>query len=349
MKTETHYIRLATEADAPALERLIHLSVQKLQAHCYSLAQMDAAMGAVFGVDRQLIRDGTYFVIEHDSMIIGCGGWSRRKAVFGGDRDRVGESELIDPQTEPARIRAFFVHPDWARRGVGSAILRACEKAIRAAGFDRITMVATLAGEPLYARFGYGIEERYEVPMRDGLTLPVLRMSKHLPPMIHSDISKATIQDVPDLLTLVNDCVAAMRAAGIEQWDEIYPNANNLTADIAASTLDVLRVGGVIVACITVDQNDDPMWHDLNWSADSEPAAAVHRLMVHPSQQRRGLAKQLMLHAEVVARAKGYRSIRLDTFLQNPAAMALYPRLGYRPTGTAMMCKGEFAGFEKLL
>jgi GNAT superfamily N-acetyltransferase len=349
MNTETHPIRLATEADVPELERLIQLSVQELQAHCYSRAQMDAAMGAVFGVDRQLIRDGTYFVIERYGLIIGCGGWSRRKAVFGGDRDRVGKSELIDPRTEPARIRAFFVHPDWARRGVGSAILRACEEAISAAGFDCITMVATLAGEPLYARFGYAVEERYEVPMRDGLTLPVVRMCKQLPRVMNSDISKATIRDLPDLLTLVNDCVAAMRAAGIEQWDEIYPSADNITADIAAGTLDFLRAGGVIVACITVDQNDDPLWQGLDWSADSEPAAAVHRLMVHPSQQGRGLAKQLMLHAETVARSRGCRSIRLDTFRQNPAAMALYPRLGYRPTGTAMMRKGEFAGFEKLL
>lgn len=116
MNLEIHPIRLATEADVPELERLILHSVRELQAHCYSQAQMDTAMGAVFGVDRQLIRDGTYFVIERDGIIIGCGGWSRRKAVFGGDQDRMGESELIDPRTEPARIRAFFVHPDWARR-----------------------------------------------------------------------------------------------------------------------------------------------------------------------------------------------------------------------------------------
>lgn len=167
--------------------------------------------------------------------------------------------------------------------------------------------------------------------------------------MINADISKATIQDLPDLLTLMKHCVAAMQVAGIKQWDEIYPSTDNITADIAAGTLDVLRAGGVIVACITVDQNYDPLWQHLNWSSDSEPAAAVHRLMVHPSQQGRGLAKQLMLHAEAVARFRGCRSIRLDTFLQNPAAMALYPRLGYRPTGTAMMRKGEFAGFEKLL
>jgi GNAT superfamily N-acetyltransferase len=175
-----HQVRLATEADVPELEALIQRSVHELQTPWYSQEQMNAAEGAVFGVDRQLIHDATYFVVVHAGAIIGCGGWSRRKAVFGGDRGRSGESELIDPQTDPARIRAFFVHPAWARRGIGSTLLQICEKAIRDAGFDRITMVATLAGEPLYARFGYAADERYEVPMRDGLTLPVVRMSKHL-------------------------------------------------------------------------------------------------------------------------------------------------------------------------
>ena len=182
MKAGVHQVRLATEGDVPELERLILRSVRELQAPYYSRAQMDAAEGSVFGVDRQLIRDGTYFVSEHEGIVIGCGGWSRRKSVYGGDRNRGGESALIDPRTDPARIRAFFVHPEWARRGVGSAILRACEDAIRAAGFDRIIMVATLAGEPLYARFGYAVDGREEVPLRDGLTLPVVRMSKRLTP-----------------------------------------------------------------------------------------------------------------------------------------------------------------------
>lgn len=114
--------------------------------------------------------------------MIGCGGWSRRTAVFGGDRARAEASGEIDPRTEPARIRAFFIHPRWARRGIGSAILRHCEEAIRAAGFTRIIMAATLTGEPLYAVHGYIFEERYEVPLRDGVMLPIIRMSKVLAP-----------------------------------------------------------------------------------------------------------------------------------------------------------------------
>jgi len=172
--------RLACENDILVLEELIPLSVRILQAPYYSAAQMEAAIGPVFGVDRQLIRDGTYFVVEHDGKIVGCGGWSRRKTLYGGDRGRDGEDEQLDPKRDPARIRAFFVHPAWARRGIGRSILVTCERAAIEAGFERAELVATLAGEPLYASFGYAVAERCEAPMTDGLSLPVVRMTKHL-------------------------------------------------------------------------------------------------------------------------------------------------------------------------
>jgi GNAT superfamily N-acetyltransferase len=172
--------RLATLADVPALEKLIPLSVFELQAPYYSEAQMAAAMGPVFGVDRQLISDGTYFVVEHESVIIGCGGWSQRKSLFGADSSRDGEDAMLHPSTDPARIRAFFIHPDWSRRGIGRAILSVCESAIIAAGFTCAELVATLAGEPLYRVCGYSEIERAEVPMAGGLTLPVVRMTKQL-------------------------------------------------------------------------------------------------------------------------------------------------------------------------
>jgi GNAT superfamily N-acetyltransferase len=173
-------LRLALEHDIPALEKLIPLSVRTLQPAHYSPAQMDAALGPVFGVDRQLILDGTYFFAARQGQIAGCGGWSGRKALFGGDRGRPGEDELLDPKCDPARIRAFFVHPRWMRRGLGSKILTACEVAIRAAGFQTAELVATLVGEALYAAFDYTVVERYEVPLAGGLSVPVVRMSKHL-------------------------------------------------------------------------------------------------------------------------------------------------------------------------
>jgi predicted N-acetyltransferase YhbS len=171
-------IRPARPDDVPALEELIPLSVRELMAGHYSPKQMAAALGPVFGVDRRLIDDGTYFVAEAGGRVVGCGGWSRRKAVFGGDRGRAGEDAYIDPATDPARIRAFFVHPDWARRGIGRALLRVCETAIRAAGFRDIVMVATLPGVPLYEATGYAVQERYEVKLTDELVLPVVRMGK---------------------------------------------------------------------------------------------------------------------------------------------------------------------------
>jgi GNAT superfamily N-acetyltransferase len=175
-------LRLATERDIATLEALIPLSVRVLQAGSYSAAQMEAALGPVFGVDRQLIRDGTYFVAESVAGVVGCGGWSRRRAEFGGDRARASEDVAIDPTRDPARIRAFFVHPDWTRRGMGRAILSACESAARSAGFRQAVLVATLAGEPLYAACGYAVAERYEVALPGGLGLPVVRMTKPLDP-----------------------------------------------------------------------------------------------------------------------------------------------------------------------
>jgi predicted N-acetyltransferase YhbS len=173
-------LRLAREADVPALEVLIPRSVRALQAPYYSQAQMDAALGTVFGVDRQLIRDGTYFVAEQGGEIVGCGGWSRRRSLYGGDGGRASEDELLDPQRDAARVRAFFVHPAWARRGIGRSIMAACERAIVEAGFRDVDLVATLAGEPLYASFGYSVVERYEIEMRGGLVLPVVRMARRM-------------------------------------------------------------------------------------------------------------------------------------------------------------------------
>ena len=171
-------LRLARESDAPALAALIPLSVRALQAPYYSAAQMEAALGPVFGVDRQLIRDGTYFVAEQNGLLIGCGGWSKRCSLYGGDESRAEADNELDPAKDAARIRAFFVHPGWARLGIGRGLMAACERAVQEAGFRRVDIVATLAGEPLYASCGCQVVERYEIAMTGGLRLPVVRMTK---------------------------------------------------------------------------------------------------------------------------------------------------------------------------
>jgi GNAT superfamily N-acetyltransferase len=173
-------LRLARESDIPQLEALIEHSVRELQAPYYSTAQMDGALGSVFGVDRQLIRDETYFVVEQEGALIASGGWSKRESLFGSDAARVKEDALLDPRSQSARIRAFFVQPEFARRGLAKAILQACEEAIRAAGFRRVELGSTLPGVPFYRAFDYQESERLEVPLLNGLSLPIVRMTKSL-------------------------------------------------------------------------------------------------------------------------------------------------------------------------
>ena len=176
-------IRLATPTDIPALEPLIVASVRGLQTRDYTAVEIEGALASVFGVDTQLIADGTYFVAQatEERVIAGCGGWSKRRTLFGADHWTHREDELLDPATDAAKIRAFFVHPDWARRGVGTAILDACEAAAIAAGFTRLEMGATLTGVPFYAARGYRASDRFNVPLTNGETLPIVRMKKTLP------------------------------------------------------------------------------------------------------------------------------------------------------------------------
>jgi GNAT superfamily N-acetyltransferase len=173
-------LRLAEREDVTGLERLIPVSVHGLQDGYYSEAQRNAAIGSIFAVDRQLIQDRTFFVARSGSgLLVGCGGWSHRQSLYGGDSNRNFTVEpLLDPQKDQARIRAFFVHPEWKRKGIGASILKACEIALRAEGFFRAQLVATLAGVPLYAAHGFHVVERSELPLINGLKLPVVRMEK---------------------------------------------------------------------------------------------------------------------------------------------------------------------------
>ena len=176
-------LRLATEADIPALHALIEASVRELQVNDYTSAQIDGALGTVLGLDTQLIRDRTYFIAEilDDHLKVrsaGCGGWSRRKTLFGADARPGREPELLDPATDAAKVRAIFVHPQFARRGLGSLILATVEAAALAAGFRRFEMGSTLTGVPLYGRKGYVEKERIAVPLPNGEALPVVKMIK---------------------------------------------------------------------------------------------------------------------------------------------------------------------------
>ena len=182
-------IRKATPADIPILTELIYSSVRSLQTDDYTEAQREGALKYVFGVDSQLVADGTYLVAEAGDLqaaapanppaIAGCGGWSKRKTLYGGDVFAHREDSLLDPAHDAAKIRAFFVHPAWARRGVGTFILNACEQAATDAGFTRYEMGATLTGAKLFGARGYVAVKRIELAMPNGEVLPVIHMEKH--------------------------------------------------------------------------------------------------------------------------------------------------------------------------
>jgi GNAT superfamily N-acetyltransferase len=181
MKQLPHEIRIRPAAmdDLPVLRALIADSVWTLQSKEYSDAVREAATRLVYGVDTQLIRDGTYFAVEVGSEIVACGGWSRRKTLFGGDQHApTREPDLLDPSIDAAKIRAFFVRPGWERRGIGSMLIRACEQAAIAEGFRRLEMGSTLTGVALYSAHGYREVERIEVPLENNLTMTVVRMAK---------------------------------------------------------------------------------------------------------------------------------------------------------------------------
>jgi GNAT superfamily N-acetyltransferase len=182
-------LRTATAADLDAIRELIAASVRGLQ-HEYSEGQREQALASVFTPDTQLIADGSYFILEtaersvveaSDGTLAACGGWSWRKTLYGGDNHHASrDAERLDPATDAAKIRAFFVHPQWARRGLGTRLLAACERAAWDAGFRRCEMGATLSGVPLYERHGYRRVADILVDLPGGERLPVVRMEKLL-------------------------------------------------------------------------------------------------------------------------------------------------------------------------
>jgi GNAT superfamily N-acetyltransferase len=178
MLSQSFHLRHAILSDLGEIERLIALSARALSASDYSPAQIEGALRGAFGVDTQLIRDATYFVVEHGAQLVGCGGWSRRRTLFGGDARTGRDATELNPQTEAAKIRAFFIHPDFARRGIGATLLDRCEQDARAHGFSRFEMMATLPGVRLYAARGYVAGEPILWPLGDGLTISFVPMRK---------------------------------------------------------------------------------------------------------------------------------------------------------------------------
>jgi len=171
-------IRLATFDDVAELQQLIALSVRGLSTDYYTPNQIESAIKYIFGIDSQLITDGTYYVSEKENIKVGCGGWSKRNTLFGGDQHKDIEDPLLDPAKDAARIRAFFVHPDHARQGIGRKIINVCEDAAKANGFTSFELGATLPGVPLYQVMGYVAVERIDVTLADKELLGIVKMRK---------------------------------------------------------------------------------------------------------------------------------------------------------------------------
>lgn len=180
MSMEGLTFRCATVADVVALDALIEASVRGLQTNDYTHAEIEGALGHALGLDSQLIKDRTYFIAEVGGEMVASGGWSYRATLFGSDGLRARAPVSLNPARDAAKIRAIFVHPGWARQGLGSLMLEHCERQAQAAGFTRLEMGSTLTGAPLYRLRGYKEEERIAVPLPNGEALPVIRMSKSL-------------------------------------------------------------------------------------------------------------------------------------------------------------------------
>lgn len=175
-------IRVARSSDIPAAQAVIAASARGLQLGDYTPAQIESAITHVYGVDSQLVADGTYFVAEdvgeNAARIVACGGWSKRKTLYGGDNWRERKDDLLDPAVDPAKIRAFFIHPDFARKGIGTMLLSACENAARDSGFTRFEAGATLTGVKLFAARGYVATDEILLPLEESVTIRVVHMVK---------------------------------------------------------------------------------------------------------------------------------------------------------------------------
>jgi GNAT superfamily N-acetyltransferase len=183
----TFVLRAAGYNDIPAIQALIATSVRGLSVEYYTPEQIETAIELVFGVDSQLIDDHTYYVITCDTgaaetVLAAAGGWSHRRTLYGGDQLKQSADSLLDPTVEPARIRAFFVHPSFARRGLARMLFNECEREAKLAGFREFVLMATLPGQPLYRALGFVESEAIELPMTDGVALPLVQMCRPLAP-----------------------------------------------------------------------------------------------------------------------------------------------------------------------
>ncbi|MEO8019254.1 MAG: GNAT family N-acetyltransferase [Pseudomonadota bacterium] len=312
-------IRRATLADLPDLGPLIAASARELSRGDYSPEQVEGALRGAFGTDTQLIRDGSYFVIEAEGKLVGCGGWSRRCTLFGSDARADRDATELDPARDAARIRAFFIHPDFARRGLGTSMLERCEQDAMAHGFTRFELMATLPGVRLYAARGYVQGGLIEWPIESGLSIPFVPMSKSAG---HSPwrIEPATTADAEAILELQKLAYQSeARLYGDWTLPPLTQTLENLRAEFATSrvlkaTVEDETVAGKLVGSVRA-RAENGVCH-------------IGRLVVHPESQGCGIGTLLMRKIE--ADFPAVKTYELFTGKSSEGNLRLYERLGYR-------------------
>jgi ribosomal protein S18 acetylase RimI-like enzyme len=306
-------IRRARMADIPALDALIAASARGLSTGDYTAEQVEGALRGAFGVDTQLIRDGSYFVIEAGSRFAGCGGWSRRRTLFGSDARADRDASELDPATDAAKIRAFFIHPDFARRGLGTMLLNFCERDAAAHGFRRLEMMATLPGIRLYAARGYSGNDYVDWPLADGLSIRFLPMNKTAPPFPQR-IEVAGVEDAAEILAL-QKLAYESEARLYEDWSipPLVQTLESLRAEFHASRVLKAVDGERIVGSVRAREEAD--------------VCHVGRLIVAPDLQGSGIGTRLMRSVE--AEFPAARRFELFTGSRSENNIRLYERLGY--------------------
>ena len=307
-------LRRARLADVPALQSLIATSARALSRQDYTPEQIEGALRGAFGVDTQLIRDGSYFVIEAHGRLAGCGGWSRRRTLFGSDSRADRDATELDPSVDAAKIRAFFIHPDFARRGFGSRLLERCEDDAIAHGFSRLELMATLPGVRLYAARGYQGGSTVEWPLGDGVSIRFLPMSKPAPPSAYR-IERASADDAPAILALQR--LAYQSEARLYDDFDLPPLTqalDSLRAEFEGARVLKALEGDVLVGSVR--------------ARDADGTCHVGRLIVSPQLQGRGLGTRLLRSIE--AEFPKVDCFELFTGSRSEANIRLYERLGYR-------------------
>ena len=293
--------------------QLIAASARELGGSDYTPAQIEGALRGAFGVDTQLIRDGSYFVVESDGRLAGCGGWSRRRTLFGSDARADRDATLLDPDVDAAKIRAFFVHPAFARRGIGSAILERCEEEAVAYGFRRFEMMATLPGVRLYAARGYVAAAPIRWSLEPGLDIEFVPMSKAAGPP-PCDITRATAGDAADILALQRLAYQS-EARLYDDWSlpPLVQTLDALRAEIADTVVLKAVEGGRLAGSVRARLVDD--------------VCHIGRLIVRPELHGRGLGTALMRRIE--REFPRTRKFELFTGSLSAGNIRLYERLGY--------------------